>query len=94
MLVEQIDHSILDIQNIWGRSDKHLASPPDGASIPRVEASLSTDFRKMEKEQYRLVIGFLFLQGKSRSKIKERLDAVYSNSFPLMATVKNWFNEF
>nr|XP_041633408.1 uncharacterized protein LOC121503244 [Drosophila kikkawai] len=30
----------------------------------------------------------------SRSEIKERLDAVYGDSSPSMATVKNWFNEF
>jgi len=46
----------------------------------------------MEKEQYRSVIRFLFLEGKLRSEIKERLDVVYSS--PSMATVKNWFNEF
>jgi len=33
----------------------------------------------MEKEQYRSVIRFLFLEGKSRSEIKERLDAVYGD---------------
>jgi len=48
----------------------------------------------MEKEQYRSVIRFLFLEGKSRSEIKERLDAVYGDSSPSMATIKNWFNEF
>jgi len=48
----------------------------------------------MEKEQYRSVIRFLFLEVKSRSEIKERLDAVYGDSSPSMATVKNWFNEF
>jgi len=48
----------------------------------------------MEKEQYRPVIRFLFLEGKSRSEIKERLDAVYGHSSLSMATVKNWFNEF
>jgi len=47
----------------------------------------------MEKEQYWSVILFLLLEGKSHSEIKERLDAVYGDSFPLMATVKNWFNE-
>ena len=40
------------------------------------------------------MIRFLFLEGKSRSEIKERLDAVYNDSSPSMATVKNWFNEF
>jgi len=48
----------------------------------------------MEKEQYRSLIRFLFLEGKSRIEIKERLDAVYGDSSPSMATVKNWFNEF
>ena len=48
----------------------------------------------MEKEQYRSVIRFLFLEGKSRSEIKERLDTVYGDSSSSMATVKNWFNEF
>ena len=28
------------------------------------------------------------------SEIKERLDAVYGDSSPSIATVKNWFNEF
>jgi len=48
----------------------------------------------MEKEQCRSVIRFLFLEGKSRREIKERLDAVYGDSSPSIATVKNWFNEF
>jgi len=48
----------------------------------------------MKKEQYRSVIWFLFFEGKSRSEIKECLDAVYGDSSPSMATVKNWFNEF
>jgi len=48
----------------------------------------------MEKEQCRSVIRFLFLEGKSRTEIKERLDAVYGDSSPSIATVKNWFNEF
>ena len=54
---------------------------------------MSADFTKMEKGQYRSVMRFLFLEGISRSKIKERLDAVYGDSSPSMATVKNWFNE-
>jgi len=29
-----------------------------------------------------------------KEEIKERLDAVYRDSSPSMATVKNWFNEF
>jgi len=47
----------------------------------------------MEKEQYRSVIRFLFLEGKSRSEIKERLDAMCGDSSSLMATIKNSFNE-
>ncbi|XP_058791405.1 uncharacterized protein LOC131664372 [Phymastichus coffea] len=48
----------------------------------------------MEKKQYRSVIRFLFLEGKSRSEIKERLDAVDADPSPSMATTKNWYNEF
>jgi len=48
----------------------------------------------MEEEQYRSVIRLLFLEGKSRSEIKDQLDAVYADSSSSMATVKNWFNEF
>jgi len=36
----------------------------------------------------------LVFGGKSHSEIKERLDAVYGDSSPSMATVKNWLNEF
>ena len=50
--------------------------------------------REMKKEQYQSLIWFLFLEGKSRSEIKERLDAVYGDTSPLMTTFKNWFNEF
>jgi len=59
-----------------------------------VESDVSADFRKMEKELSRSVIRFLFLEGKHRSKIKERMHAVYGDSSPSMATAKNWFNEF
>jgi len=55
---------------------------------------VTANFRKMEKEQYRSGIRFLFSEGKSRSEIKERLDAVYGDSSPSIATIKNWFNEF
>ena len=40
------------------------------------------------------MIRFLFLDEKSCSEIKESLDAVYVDSSPSMATVKNWFNKF
>ena len=59
-----------------------------------MEAGGSTDLTKMEKGQYQSVIQFLFLEGKSGSEIKERLDVVYGDSSHSMAIVKNWFNEF
>ena len=40
--------------------------------LSRVETGVSADFTTMEKEQYRSAIRFLFLEGKSRSEIKER----------------------
>lgn len=48
----------------------------------------------MEKEQYRSVIRFLVLKGKTRDEIKEELDAVYGDASPSLATVKRWFNDF
>jgi len=48
----------------------------------------------MEKEQYRSVIRFLFLDGKKCEEIKARLDAVYGDTSPSMTTVRYWFNEF
>ncbi|KYN10214.1 Histone-lysine N-methyltransferase SETMAR [Trachymyrmex cornetzi] len=48
----------------------------------------------MEKEQYRSVIRFLFLDGKTREEIKTKLDSVYGNSSPFMTTVRYWFNKF
>ncbi|KAG5341710.1 SETMR methyltransferase, partial [Acromyrmex heyeri] len=48
----------------------------------------------MEKEQYRSVIRFLFLDGKMYEEIKTKLDAVNENSSPSMTTVRYWFNEF
>ncbi|KAG5314512.1 SETMR methyltransferase, partial [Acromyrmex insinuator] len=48
----------------------------------------------MEKEQYRSMIYFLFLDGKTCEEIKTKLNAVYENSSPPMTTVIYWFNEF
>lgn len=48
----------------------------------------------MEKEQYRSVIRFLFLDGKNCDEIKTKLDAVYGDISPSMTTVRFWFNEF
>ncbi|KYQ51377.1 hypothetical protein ALC60_09543 [Trachymyrmex zeteki] len=42
----------------------------------------------MEKEQYRSVIRFLFLDGKTCEEIKTKLDAVYGNPSPSMTTVR------
>ena len=49
---------------------------------------------KIEKEQYRSVIRFLFLDGKTCEEIKAKLDAVYGDPSPSMTTVRYWFNEF
>ncbi|KYQ59982.1 hypothetical protein ALC60_00953 [Trachymyrmex zeteki] len=46
----------------------------------------------MEKEQYRSVIRFLFLDGKTCEEIKTKLDAVYGNPSPSITTVRYWFN--
>ena len=62
--------------------------------LPRVAAGGVADFRKMEKEEYRSVDRFLFWKENRGSEIKERLGAVYGDSCPSMATVKNWFNDF
>ena len=51
-------------------------------------------FDKMEKEQYRSVIRFLFLDGKKCEEVKAKLDAVYGDTSPSMTTVRFWFNEF
>ncbi|KAK5646212.1 hypothetical protein RI129_004676 [Pyrocoelia pectoralis] len=48
----------------------------------------------MEKQQYRPVIRFLFLDGKTREKIKAKLDAVYGDLSPSMTTLRYWFNKF
>ena len=51
-------------------------------------------FDTMEQEQYRSVIRFLFLDGKTCEEIKAKLDAVYGDLSPSMSTVGYWFNEF
>ena len=48
----------------------------------------------MEKEQYRSVIRFLFLDGKTCEEIKAKLDVIYRDILPSMTTVRYWFNEF
>lgn len=46
----------------------------------------------MEKKQYRSVIRLLFLEGKSSSEIKGRLDAVYCDFSDSIVSVKTRFN--
>lgn len=48
----------------------------------------------MEKEQFRSVIRFLFLDGKKREEIKVKMDSVYRDSSSSKATMRYWFNEF
>lgn len=48
----------------------------------------------MEKEQYRSVIRFLFLDGKTCHEIDEKLKSVYKDQSPSMTTIRYWFNEF
>lgn len=48
----------------------------------------------LETVQYRSVIRFLFLQGKTRNEVWNELKAVYQEDCPSWATVKRWFNEF
>lgn len=76
-----------------GRSDMHLTTPPGGASkdwIVKISAeSVSyacgskcvAEFRKINEEQYTSVNWFLFLERNSHCEIKERLDALYGDSF-------------
>ena len=51
-------------------------------------------FDTIEKEQYRSVIRFLFLDGRKRKEIKAKFDAVYGDLSPSMTTVRYWFNKF
>ncbi|XP_067212978.1 histone-lysine N-methyltransferase SETMAR-like [Linepithema humile] len=48
----------------------------------------------MEKEQYRSMIRFLFLDGKTCEEIKVKLHVVYKDHAPSMITIRYWFNEF
>lgn len=48
----------------------------------------------MEKVQYRSVIRYLFLKGKTPTEIKTELDAVYGEESPSFTTVKIWTADF
>lgn len=54
----------------------------------------SATFAKIEKEQYRSVIRFLFLDGKKCEEIREKLIEVYKDQSPSMSTIRYWFIEF
>ena len=51
-------------------------------------------FATLDKEQYRSVIRFLFLDGKTCEEIKVKLHTVYKDHAPSMTTIRYWFNEF
>ena len=57
-------------------------------------SSSSCLFATMKKQQYRSVIRFLFLDGKTFEEIKVKLHAVYKKLAPSMTTIRYWFNEF
>lgn len=48
----------------------------------------------MEKNEYRAVIKFLFLEGTAPKQIHERLLKVYKDSSPSIRTVERWVREF
>ena len=46
----------------------------------------------LENVQYRSVIRFLLMKGKSREEIFVELSSVYGEESPSISTVKRWFN--
>jgi len=48
----------------------------------------------LENVQYRSVIRFLFMRGKTLQEIVAELNAGYGLESPSLSTVKRWFNEF
>mgnify|MGYP003461250231 FL=1 len=48
----------------------------------------------LENVQYRSVIRFLLMKGKSREEIFVELSSVYGEESPSISTVKRWFNYF
>lgn len=61
---------------------------------PRAEVGGYADSKKLEKEQYRLVTLFLFLEAKSLIEIKEHIYVLYLDSCAWMKHVKYWFDGF
>lgn len=48
----------------------------------------------MDQVEYRSVIHYYFLKGKTNQVIKRKLDSVYGNLSPSFATIKRWTAEF
>ena len=48
----------------------------------------------LESVQYRSIIRFLYLNGKSRDDIQVEFNDVYGEQSPSLPTIKRWFNEF
>lgn len=72
--------------HIQGRSEKYLASPPDGATLAReIDYCILHSCRMLLSIQYQSAIQLVFLEEKSRCDIKPCLHAVYSDFSPSMA---------
>ena len=48
----------------------------------------------LESVQYRSIIRFLYLKGKSRDEIQMEFNDFYGEQSPTLPTIKRWFNEF
>ena len=56
--------------------------------------TVSLGVYQLESVQYRSIIRFLYLNGKSRDEILVELNDVYGEQSPSLPTIKRWFNEF
>ena len=59
-----------------------------------IEAKNSCVFRKMEKSEFRALIKQLYLKGLIPKEMKAELNRVHGTSAPVIASVRNWVNEF
>ena len=48
----------------------------------------------LKSVQYRSIMWFLYLKGKSRYEIQVEVNNVYGEQSPSLPTIKRWFNEF
>ena len=48
----------------------------------------------LEKEQYRSIIRYLHLKGKTWQEMVKELKEVFGADCPSLATIKRWFNDF